>query len=438
MKTLTLNGSSGTLSLLALFFFVLWLPQAGWASNGLNLISSGGISAALAGADTAVATDFSAMNTNPAGLTQIRGVEHAFGIGAILPSLHFRNSSNEKDGENAPIVLGNGGYVRHLKNTPVTLGVGLFSVGGTASDFRDLTTALGNRDKRGATLRHLKLAPSIGYQVTDKLSLGTALAVSYVDASITVFPNTPGGFETIGKCNRANGIALPASCAYALAFIPKFGAMYKLTDEITVGLAYTMRAPLPLDHSQIARNQAGIGRVTYDAHVRGIKWPDDLAAGIAYRPWSDLLIAVKFQWINWEAALNSATIEMTSGIPARPTDAVILNLQWRNQYVIALGVAYDVNKRLRIGGGYNYGNNPVPKHTMDPIIADIVEHHLVGGVKYQFTEALSLDGTFLYALKKTSTFDSTFGFPLGLGNNASFEAKGSEFLFTLVYRPYEN
>ncbi|TAL09371.1 MAG: hypothetical protein EPO02_10350, partial [Nitrospirae bacterium] len=362
MRTFTGNWNPRTIFLLALFLVVWLFPQVGWASNGLNLISSGGNSSALAGADTAVAegfVDFSVMNTNPAGLTQIRNEEHAFGLGAILPSLHFRNSRNDKDAENAPLVIGNGGYVRPLKGTPVTLGIGLFSVGGTASDFRDLTTTLGNRDKRGATLRHLKLAPSIGYQVTDKLSLGTALAVSYVDASITVFPNTVGGFETTGTCNRANNIALPASCAYAVAFIPKFGAMYKLTDTVTVGLAYTMRAPLPLDGGQIARNQPGVGRVTYEAHVRGIKWPDDLAAGIAFKPRSDMVIAAKFQWINWEAAFNNATIEMTSGNnPAKPTDAVILNLQWRNQYVMALGMAFDVNERLRISGGYNYGNNP--------------------------------------------------------------------------------
>jgi len=42
-----------------------------------------------------------------------------------------------------------------------------------------------------------------------------------------------GGFETTGTCNRANGIALPVSCTHAVAFIPKFGAMYKLKDEVT-------------------------------------------------------------------------------------------------------------------------------------------------------------------------------------------------------------
>ena len=91
--------------------------------------------------------------------------------------------------------------------------------------------------------------------------------------------------------------------------------------------------------------------------------------------------------------------------------------------------------RVNIRGGYNYGNNPVPRHTMDPIVSSIVEHHLVGGAKYQLTEALSLDVLFTYAFKKSRTYDSNFAFPLGLGNNVSSEVGGKDCMFALTYRP---
>jgi len=56
----------------------LLLAVLGWvvpavASNGLNLIGFGAESVGMGGADLAVARDTTAMNTNPAGLTQIRG-----------------------------------------------------------------------------------------------------------------------------------------------------------------------------------------------------------------------------------------------------------------------------------------------------------------------------------------------------------------------------
>ena len=47
------------------------LPFAAMATNGLNLIGFGTESVAMGGADTAVARDTSALNTNPAGLGQL-------------------------------------------------------------------------------------------------------------------------------------------------------------------------------------------------------------------------------------------------------------------------------------------------------------------------------------------------------------------------------
>ncbi|PPK78234.1 hypothetical protein B0F87_101616 [Methylobacter tundripaludum] len=52
--------------------FALFNPLA-FATNGINLIGFGTESTLMGGADIAVARDTSALNTNPAGLTQIHG-----------------------------------------------------------------------------------------------------------------------------------------------------------------------------------------------------------------------------------------------------------------------------------------------------------------------------------------------------------------------------
>ena len=68
-------------------FVTAQLPALVHATNGLNLIGSGGISTGLAGADTAVATDFTAMNTNPAGMSQIKENHSGLAITVIKPQL---------------------------------------------------------------------------------------------------------------------------------------------------------------------------------------------------------------------------------------------------------------------------------------------------------------------------------------------------------------
>ncbi|TAJ29660.1 MAG: hypothetical protein EPO64_03665 [Nitrospirae bacterium] len=422
-----------------LIALLIWLScEPAWGTNGLNLIGSGGISSALAGADTAVATDFTAMNTNPAGMAQIRGEHAGLAMGVLLPQMHLRGGSNlpggsnDKDGENAPLVIPNAGYIRHVTGTPLTLGIGFFSIGGTSSDFRDLKTTLGTTDKTSAQLRHYKLTPSVAYEVTDRLSVGAALAISYSDVSLAVLPNSLTGFETTGTCNRANGVNPPGTCPWALGFTPKYGLMYKLNDMITLGLAYTSSVHLPFDNGQITVNQGtGIGKVTYDAKMIGFKWADDLSAGVAFRPNKDLLIAFKFQWINWDAALNNVVINLTNGNnAAKPTDRIILQYQWRDQYVMAAGLTYDVTDRLNVRAAYNYGNNPVPKHTVDPTSANIVEHHLAGGAAYKLTPTLKLEGVFTYSPMNSVTYDSA-----RYGNNTTLDVGGSEFFLTLSYWP---
>lgn len=428
------QGRSATRRLAAAWLAALLLLlgiQESHATNGLNLIGSGGMSSAVAGADTAVATDFTAMNTNPAGLTQIRGRHAGLSIGTIRPLTKFSNSRNDADGQDDPFVIPQAGYVQHLADTPVTVGIGFFTVGGLAADYTNLRTQFGTTDKTNSQLRHYKITPSLAYQVTENLSVGVSLALSYSDVSLAIIPNTPGGFETLGTCNRANGVAPPGTCAFAFGFTPQYGALYKVTDQVTLGVSYTSRVNLPFSSGKVSRNVPGIGRVTYDADVSGFKWADNLAVGLAWRPTSNLLLSYKFQWVNWDGSLNSPVINLRNGTnPMAPTGSIILPYNWRDQYVNALGVYYEMTDTFHLHGGYNYGNNPVPKSTIDPTSANIIEHHLVGGFAYKFTPTLKLDTMVTYAIESESTYNSS-----RWGNNVTSQTGGYEVIFYLSWWP---
>lgn len=297
-----------------------------------------------------------------------------------------------------------------------------------------MRTQFGTTDKTGVMLRNFKLTPSIAYQVSDKWSVGATLALTYSDAQLAVLPNTPaiGWFEAKGNCNRANGLGMPGSCAYAINITPKIGAMYKPNQEWTFGIAYTFKTMLPYSNGRLTRDVLGVGKVNYDVDVSGMKWADDLAVGVAYRPTKALLVAVKFQWINWDAAMNNITLNLKNGDnPLATTGSITLQYNWRDQYVTAIGATYDLTDRLNIRGGYNFGNNPVPKTTMDPINANIVEHHLNGGFAYWLDpDVLRFETTFSYAFTNAYTYDSAI-----YGNNSRLEAGGYQLTFTLSYRP---
>lgn len=419
-----------------LAWFTLWLvmgtPQAADALNGMNLTTSGGWSSALAGADTAIALDYTTMNTNPAGMSRINEWTAGLSFAMIKPNTQFQNVANNVEGSDDALLYTNFGFVKTLSGTPVTLGLGFFTVGGIATDYRGLRTPFAVNDRTSSQLRHYKLAPSISIQLTKNLSIGASLGLSYADVALTVLPNTPTGFAVEGSCTHHSGLAPPGgTCGYALGITPKFGIMYQVTDRMTLGMAYTMGTNLPFRSGSGTQNLGPLGTATFDVNASGMKWADDLAVGLSYRPTDAWLLAFKFQWINWDGALNNVVIDFTNGSnPLVPTSRVVVPFNWRDQYVTAIGTAYEVTSAMTFHGGYNYGNNPTRSTTLDPTTANITEHHFMGGLLYRFTPSLWFDSNFTYVLANSATYDSAV-----YGPNTTSRVGGYELMFTLGYWP---
>lgn len=158
---------SRSLSCLPLLL-ALFSPMA-FATNGFNLIGFGTESTLMGGADIAVARDTSALNTNPAGLTQIHGQAFdGFVSGLRTFDLSHKDSfGNDKHADNKYTLLGGGGYAASLDSVPCTAGVGLFSQGGAGGVFKNINTAFGNRDDMSSLFAMAKVSPGIGCRIND-------------------------------------------------------------------------------------------------------------------------------------------------------------------------------------------------------------------------------------------------------------------------------
>jgi long-chain fatty acid transport protein len=87
-------------------------------------------------------------------------------------------------------------------------------------------------------------------------------------------------------------------------------------------------------------------------------------------------------------------------------------LNWRDQYVIALGLAWDVTERTVLRAGYNYGRNPIPDDTLNPLLPNIAEHHLTAGAGHRLTGRWRMDVAVEYQLPHEVTYtnpDLPFG-----------------------------
>jgi len=411
--------ASAVLAMLCLF------PAPAHPTNGLNMIGFGADSVAMGGADLAVTRDTTAMNNNPAGIAWIPG-SALDGYGAIaypLSVAHRDQFGNDVEVSNRRIVIGGGGYTRWLGDGPVTAGIGFFAQGGAGNVYKNLATPYGTTDEMSSLFRIGKVTPSVAYRVDESLSIGASLQVVYADIHQKLFPETsffnPADpahpfFGSEGK--EMNGIGFGA----------KLGVQYKVNDRVTLGAVYTSKMNLPLSGGTVVANMSsvGLGKVTYrDARIEGMSLPQEVGVGVAVRPVKPLLVAVKVAWLDWSGALKTSTLRASNpDNPGAPSAlALPSTLNWRDQYVFAIGVAYDLTEKTILRAGYNYGRNPIPAKSLNPLLAATTEHHATFGAGYAFSPTWQMSGAVEYSFNNKVRYDNP-ELPFGPGAEEESES----------------
>ncbi len=237
----------------ALFSMAVYLAAGGacsplWASNGVFPVSGGSRAAGRGGADAAVADDAYAMNTNPAGITQLYGLHLDNSMGLFHVDANYEDPQNSGvDNVNRFFPVANGGIVfspdffeasrvetqsfseaelmgfddedegedetvwkkyEPAIPSPWRFGAGIFTQGGAGTDFHGIRTRNYGPPGFPGGVTHrtnfalLSLAPTVAYQLTDELSIGGAFNLNYgridldmpfsQDAGILQGPSIPG------------------------------------------------------------------------------------------------------------------------------------------------------------------------------------------------------------------------------------------------------
>ena len=402
MRRRTIGAAASCTALVLLCLF----PAPAHPTNGLSIIGFGAESGAMAGADLAVARDTAAMNSNPAGITQIPGnaLDSYLGFGYPLKVAHRDQLGNDLEVSNRSAFLGGGGFTHRLGDGPFTAGIGFFAQGGAGNVYKNVTTPFGTTDEFSSLFRIAKITPTVAYRVNEKLSLGVSLQVVYTDISQKVFPETS-SFDPADPVHAFFGTDVEMN---GYAFGVKLGALYKVSDRVALGAAYTNKIPLPLSGTVVANmSAAGLGKVKYrDASIDGMALPQEVDVGVAVRPVPPLLVAVKVAWLDWSGAIQTSTLHASGpdNSGARPTLSLDSTMNWKDQYVFAIGIAYDLTKTVILRAGYNYGSNPIPSNTINPLLAAIAEHHVTFGGGYTISPKWQISAAMEYAFNNSVTY----------------------------------
>jgi long-chain fatty acid transport protein len=448
---------------LALAIVALAAPVA-HATNGMETLAWGARAAGMGGVDLAIATDTTAINTNPAGLAQLTGHRIDFGGSALFPTLHFKNDYNDEDGAFQVFPMPGFSYGYRFPNVPIALGIGMFAQGGMGADFELEHPVLGMQDYN-SQLAYMKIAPAIAYQPHKMISIGAAfnfgIAMMGMKMPYSVKPSFMKGngnqngvdlnygtlFEKMLGYDELTAMA-ELENAMAYGFGGKFGALFHPHERVSIGVAYTLETKLtfngdatmdmtgqfddaipkmvdafglmPSVSNEDEAMQAidsffaasGIDpskgmEAEYDAEIE-FAWPQKVGMGIAYEPIDTVLLGVDVNWINWSATMKKFKMTMRNGTNDNINEMVgsedvvaEIPLNWDDQVTVSVGGQYEFMPNTFGRLGYNYGKNPVPDDTVFPVFPAVVEHHITVGGGYIHNNFFSINAAYELALANT-------------------------------------
>jgi len=318
----------------------------GVEAHNVLMPASGG----MAGTSIARPQDLtSAINGNPASITQFNGTQFMFGGAWAEPTFNMNQTGAIPTPPLGPSLIdpfsakssapglpaGNIGVTQEMSayGLPITFGIGFVTTSGGFVDFRSVQESRGTNS--GMAIFSLPL--TVGVQVTDRLSVGASLAMG-----IAFFD---GPFVGLGGMTPD----------YALR--GSLGANYQLTEETTVGTYYQTEQSYRFDNAVLFP-----GVIPIDADVN-MQLPQNVGVGIANTSLMDgqLLLAMDLLYKNWDA-----------------TD--LYGSVYDDQWVLQLGAQYTMGSyKLRLG--YAWAENPLDS-APGPNLGGVVEPGGLRAVRY--------------------------------------------------------
>ena len=212
------------------------------------------------------------------------------------------------------------------------------------------------------------MAPAVAWKANDALSIGAAFNFMYAQME----------YEAGGGPKH--------STASSLGFGGTLGLTYKVSEAVTLGAAYeTQSAFQDFEFTIAGQKQA----LTFDQ-------PMVATIGAAFRPLGGLLVALDGQWINWSATNGKDKPKLAKNPLGEPA----WNLNWSDQFVVKLGLEYQLAalKELKLRAGYDYGKSPLDANRAFENLAfpAIAEHHVTVGAGYDIGK-FAVNAAFLYS-----------------------------------------
>lgn len=409
----------------ALVLLFILCPQLGHA-QGVRFQPQSASAAGQGNAFSAQADDPSAIHYNPAGLSQVNGIQVLTGTTLVGGSVNFTSPSGiDSRGDfggsiaNPPpsysYVSANLRSLGWNRLSDVTVGLGLTSPFGLK--IRYPVDGPFNTVVTSAALPLIDIKPTVAYKLNDQLAIG-------VGADIYTFTSFLGQGHLEQKFNWPGGGGIPASTPVevngsgtALGFnLSLLYTPFRNQDGkplVNVGLQYRSQARTELTGQFLVN-----GALAADTRIP-VTLPQIFTFAVALWPVRDRdhewKIEFDVDYAGWKSFRSLDVHLSTGGTLPQPQN-------WRNSSVFMLGTEYkwlhlDVlpNWEAALRGGYTYTENPGPDSTFTPTAATLSSHGMTLG-----TGLLCRPGGHFLGLIPCGGAEGQWYFPKAIGTSVAY------------------
>jgi long-chain fatty acid transport protein len=330
LPVLMLAAFSGTVSAAA---FQLWEQNAS------------GLGTAYAGS-AAVADNASTVFFNPAGLTQLNGMQVSVGVSGVGPSFEFNN-------EGSSGTLGSGGnggnaggwaavpnaYFSWQVSPNWSLGFGVSAPFGLATEYKN-SNWTGAYQALKSEIKTVNYNPSVAYKLNDKISLGFGVDYQTIEAEMSnlVAANTVYRLKGDGGAWGWNA-----------------GALFTLSPAMRVGLSYRSA----ITHKPEGTRAVGANSASAKAELT---LPDTVILSV-WQQVSDRWEAMgDLSYTNW-STLDKVKITYATGAEAE-------TFNYKDAWRFAWGAAYRATDNTKLKFGVAYDTTPTTNNDRSARVPD--------------------------------------------------------------------
>lgn len=397
---------------------VLATGSTAWATNGMLMEGYGPQALSMGGAATAFDNGTAAMMNNPATLQLgANGSRLDLALGVLGPNVKssMPGMPTASSGGTS-YVMPAMGWVR--KDDRMTWGVGIFGQGGMGTEYSaDTFLAMGSGQDVRSELAVGRVIFPLAFKVNDQLNVGASLDYSWatLDMKMAATGEQLGGMVTGGAGNIAAAAAGLAAAPWARidfsnsnkfsgaakgsGWTGKLGLVFQANKDLSLGLSHHFKTKLTdMTTSASGASMSAPGPFADSGKISVIDFqmPASTTVGMAWQATPKMLVVADVKRIGWSSVMKGFSMRYDSASMGGNVNFTMPQ-NWKDQTVVALGGAYQLDDAWTIRAGYSHASNPIPNSNVNPLFPAIVKDHYTAGFGYKFSKAISVDAAISHA-----------------------------------------